>query len=63
VRQRVLRLPPGQRGTATVTQIPGDGLVNGVHAFFAERVFGPDRAALLAELLKATESTAADDRR
>jgi site-specific DNA recombinase len=43
--------------------VPEDSLVSGVHAFFAERIFGPDRAALLAEQLTGAESTATVDRR
>ena len=39
--------------------VPEDSLVSGVHAFFAERIFGPDRAALLAEQLRGIESSAA----
>ena len=39
--------------------VPEPSLVAGVHAFFAERIFGPDRARLLAEQLQGSETAAA----
>jgi hypothetical protein len=39
--------------------VPERSLVTGVHAFFAERIFGPDRAALLAEQLDGSDVSAA----
>ncbi len=61
-RSRVLRLPTvgaAPEGHPAGIWVPEDSLVSGVHAFFAERIFGPDRAALLAEQLRGIESSAA----